>query len=266
MSERRLHLYGVGTGKTGTHSVAAVFERDYRAGHEAEAKELMELLFEIWAGERPRSELGPYLRDRDRRLDLEVDADLVYGEVVGELVELFADARFVLTVREPWPWLDSMTNHSLARPTASHWARWRDVRFRADELARPPEEQAWAERGLYTLEGYLGSWARHNRLVLDAVPPERLLVIRTEDLGRRLGDLARFAGVDVQTLDADRVHSFPAAGRFDAVDDLDPDYVQDTIDRLCGEVLARLGMSGTRPGGRARGRGPRWRARRRRRA
>ncbi len=43
----RRRLFGVGTGKTGTHSLAAIFERDHRAAHEAGAKELMEIIFAV---------------------------------------------------------------------------------------------------------------------------------------------------------------------------------------------------------------------------
>lgn len=242
MSARRLRLYGVGMGKTGTHSLAALFERDYRSAHEAEAKELMEWLFDLWAGACSQPELRTYLVKRDARLDLEVDASLVNGEVVADLVQLFPDGRFVLTVREPRAWLDSIANHSLAHETPDHWVRWRDLRFRDADLTHPPEEAAWRERGLYTLDGYLGSWARHNRMVLDAVPPERLLAIRTEDLGRRLNDLADFARVPVETLDAERTHSFPAAGLFMALADLDPDYVDERISYHCSSLWQELGL------------------------
>src|SRR4029450_3240849 len=94
MSPRRLRLYGVGMGKSGTHSLAAVFERDYRAAHEPDAKELMELLFDVWAGVRPWSAVAQLLQDRDARLDLEVDASLVNGEVVSDLVALWPEGRF----------------------------------------------------------------------------------------------------------------------------------------------------------------------------
>jgi hypothetical protein len=229
-------------GKTGTHSLAAMFEGHYRAAHEAEAEGLMALLFDVWDGNRPWSDVAPFLRARDARLDLEVDASLVNGEVVSDLVRLFPDARFVLTVREPRAWLDSMANHSQAHATPPHWVRWRDHRFRAGELTHPPQEAALAERGLYTLDGYLGSWARHNRMVLEAVPADRLLVLRTEDLGGRLADLARFAGIPVETLDASRVHEFPATERYGTLDELDPDHVADRIEHHCGDLMVRLEM------------------------
>jgi Sulfotransferase domain len=235
-------LYGVGTGKSGTHSLAAVFERHYRSAHEAEAKELMEVLFEVWAGTRPWSDVSAVLVERDARLDLEVDASLVNGEVVSDLVALHPDARFVLTVRDPWSWLDSMANHSLAHATPDHWTRWRDLRFRSAELTHPPEEAVLAEHGLYTVDGYLGSWARHNRMVLEAVPADRLFVVRTEDLGARLGQLATFAGVPAATLDASRVHEFPAAGQYGVIAQLDPEYVAERIDHHCGEIQRRLGL------------------------
>lgn len=240
MSVRRLRLYGVGMGKTGTHSLSAVFEREYQAAHEAEAKTLIEFLFEHWAGARSRAELREYLMERDDRLQLEVDVSLVNASVVTDLMEIFPDGRFVLTVRDPKAWLDSMANHSLAHATPDHWVRWRDRRFRAAELSHPPEEAAWQERGLYTIDGYLSAWARHNRMVLEAVPPDRLLVIRTEDLAARLTVLADFSGVPVETLDADRAHTFPAMGHFQALNDLDPDYVDDRINHHCAAVLEQL--------------------------
>ncbi len=241
MTDRR-RLYGVGMGKTGTHSVAAVFERDHRAAHEAGAKELMEVLFAEVDGTATHQDVRDHLVERDRRLDLDMDASLVNGEVVTDLVDLFPGSRYVLTVREPHAWLDSMANHSLAHATPPHWVRWRDLRFRAAELTHPPEEAAWQERGLYTVDGYLGSWARHNRMVLDAVPADDLLIVHTEDLADRLDEVAAFCGVTAESLDHDRVHSFPAAGRFEALEDLDAGYVEERIAHHCGPLLARLGF------------------------
>jgi hypothetical protein len=135
-----------------------------------------------------------------------------------------------------------MANHSLAHETPPHWVRWRELRYRAAELSHPPQEAAWRDRGLYTVDGYLGSWARHNRMVLEAVPADDLLVVRTEDLAERLDDLAAFCDVAAESLDHDRVHSFPAAGRFEALADLDPAYLEERIAHHCGELLGRLGL------------------------
>jgi hypothetical protein len=241
VTERR-RLYGVGTGKTGTHSLAAIFERDHRAAHEGGAKELMEIIFAVADGTAPRQDIRDHLVERDARLALDMDASLVNGEVVADLVALFPGSRYVLTVREPHAWLDSMANHSLAHETPPHWVRWRELRFRSAELTHPSEEAAWRDRGLYTLDGYLGSWARHNRMVLEAVPADDLLIVRTEDLADRLDELAGFCGVPAESLDHSRVHSFPAAGRFGALADLDPAYVDERIAHHCGALLGPLGL------------------------
>jgi len=238
----RRRLYGVGTGKTGTHSLAAIFERDHRAAHEAGAKDLMEIIFAVADGTASRQDIRDHLVERDVRLALEMDASLVNGEVVADLVALFPGSRYVLTVREPHAWLDSMANHSLAHETPPHWVRWRELRFRAADLTHPAEEAAWRDRGLYTLDGYLGSWARHNRMVLEAVPADELLIVRTEDLADRLDELAAFCGVPADSLDHSRVHSFPAAGRFGALADLDPAYVAERIAHHCGALLGPLGL------------------------
>ena len=97
-------------GKTGTHSVAAVFARDHRAAHEAGAKELMAVLFAVADGTATLRDVRNHLVDRDARLALDMDASLVNGEVVADLVALFPGSRYVLTVREPHAWLDSMAS------------------------------------------------------------------------------------------------------------------------------------------------------------
>ena len=83
---------------------------------------------------------------------------------------------------------------------------------------------------------------RHNRMVLDAVPADDLLIVHTEDLADRLDEVAAFCGVTAESLDHDRVHSFPAAGRFEALEDLDAGYVEERIAHHCGPLLALLGF------------------------
>ena len=80
--------------------------------------------------------------------------------------------------------------------------------------------------------------------MLDAVPPERLLIVRTEEIGDRLDDLAAFVGVPAETLDPEQAHGFKARAKFGLLDEIDPDHLQGRIDELCGPVLARLFPAG----------------------
>jgi len=107
----------------------------------------MDVLFAEADGTATHADVRDHVVERNARLALDMDASLVNGEVVADLVDLFPGSRYVLTVREPNAWLDSMANHSLAHETPAHWVRWRELRFRSAELTHPPEEAAWRERG-----------------------------------------------------------------------------------------------------------------------
>lgn len=238
--DRRFRLFGVGLAKSGTHSLAGVFARDYRSAHEPEAKVQVELTCDALEGKAGAADaLRRYLREREDRLRLEVNAAGWNGLVIEELVDLAPDTRFVVTVREPRSWLDSLVNHLKVGQAPAHFVRLRSLIYDTAG-AHPPEEAVLAEHGFYPLAGYLADWAGRHARVLDAVPPERLLIVRTEEIGSRLDDLAAFVGVPAETLDPEQAHGFKARAKFGLLDEIDPDHLQGRIDELCGPVLARL--------------------------
>jgi Sulfotransferase domain len=239
VDDRRFRLFGVGLAKSGTHSLAGVFARDYRSAHEPEAKAQVELTCDVLEGKAEPADLRSYLQDREDRLRLEVNAAGWNGLVVEDLVDLAPDTRFVLTVREPRDWLDSLVNHLKVGQAPPHFVRLRSLLYDTGQ-PHPPEEAVLDEHGFYPLDGYLGDWARRHTRVLDAVPADRLLILRTEQIGERLGELAAFVGVPADTLDPAQAHGFKARAKFGLLDEIDQDHLQGRIDELCSPVLARL--------------------------
>jgi hypothetical protein len=240
VDDRRFRLFGVGLAKSGTHSLAGVFARDYRSAHEPEARQQVELTCDVLEGRPGSAEaLRAYLREREDRMRLEVNAAGWNGLCVEELVDLAPDTRFVVTVREPRSWLDSLVNHLKVGQAPAHFVRLRSLIYDTGR-PHPPEEAVLAEHGFFTLDGYLGDWARRHERILDAVPPERLLVLRTESIGESFDRLAAFVGVDPATLDAEQAHGFKARAKFGLLDEIDQDHLQGRLDELCGPVLARL--------------------------
>ena len=84
----------------------------------------------------------------------------------------------------------------LAEPLLNHGSRfkrdmhplWKEMgryRMRPEAYQHAPEDQLLKEMGFYALDCYLAHWTRHNAGVLDRVPPERLLVVRTDQIGQR---------------------------------------------------------------------------------
>lgn len=244
---RRLHLFGVGAPKTGTHSLAALFERDYAVGHEAASFWLMGALARRFRGDLPDGRARALLRGRDRLLRLEVDVAHQLHHVVELLVEAFPAARFVLTVREPVSWLASEVNECAQRYSNTGAARrtrlrMSDHRYGRYGLAYAPEEAALrAFGGVYPVEAALRYWADHNRRVLEAVPPDRLLVVPTTEIGARVEAIAAFAGVDPATLDAGRSRAYVRHEKAIDVRALVPaDWLAARAEAICGPLAARL--------------------------
>ena len=234
---RRAHLYCIGTAKSGTHSVAALFGNSLRSAHEADHETMIETVLDLANGRMSPSDVRRYLARRDKRLWLEIDSSQINFFVVEDLVSLFPDSKFVLTIRDPYRWLDSLINHQLSRPVSRMWQQFRDYRFRAGDLAHPPGEAALRERGLYTLDGYLSYWARHNQCVLATVPAERLLIVDTDRISQEVGRIATFAGVPARAADRASSHAFKAKAKYGVLDEIDPDYLRARVQANCGPLL-----------------------------
>lgn len=244
---RRFHAYSLGGPKTGTTSIALLFEKRFRAAHEPLHAGTMEHVLGALTGAKGRDELVRYLRWRDRELYLEMESSHPTAVFVELLVELFPQSKFILTVREPRSWLDSIINQQLngrrqrARmtspgPRAAFFPALHEIVCRAGHFPFASGESVLEEHGLYPLDGYLSWWAEHNRRVLEAVPRERLLVLRTESLSSEVDRIADFLGVPAAELNLSRQHSNQAAQRFGLVDRIDAELLAQKVEYHCASV------------------------------
>ncbi len=236
LRRRAFHAYCAGMAKSGTHSIAGIFG-GHRAAHEPEAAELIDRVLAVAAGRGDDADLRRYVRQADRRLRLEMSSSQLNYFVIDHLVEEFPRARFILTVREPRSWLESMINQQLGRPCPERWRRLRDLRLGAPG-GHPEAEQPLAELGLYTLEGYLSYWAAHNRGIVRRVPRDRLLVVDTREIEAAIPRMAEFVGVPAATLDAGAAHAFKTKKRYDVLKRMDRGYIERMLDEHCGALRA----------------------------
>src|SRR5438034_10103384 len=102
---RRLRLYGVGNGKSGTTSLTQMFG-SYRAAHEIDRARFVALASKVWLGELDTSSarVRHELRRRTLRYHLEVDVAGHISVFAGTLADMYADARFVLLIRDCFSW------------------------------------------------------------------------------------------------------------------------------------------------------------------
>lgn len=230
----------VGAPKSGTHSIAELFGRALRTAHEPHAIGLVRL---ILADPRPTpSQRKNYFHNRNAQLQLQLESTHLLVFFLDELLSCFPEARFILTVRDPKSWLDSMFNQQLGRGADAEWRRFYDYRFGRSLYDHFAGAEVMKRHGLYPLDSYLAYWAWHNEKVLRLVPAERLVVVPTRDIEAEGHRLASFLGADPALLAGRNAHAFPAAARFDLVSKIDPHLLEDRIAAHCNHVTGKIGQ------------------------
>jgi hypothetical protein len=76
--------------------------------------------------------------------------------------------------------------------------------------------------------------------VIEALEPDRLLILETSQIATRMPEIAAWAGVPPETLRRDRNWLFSAPKKHGVLATLDESYVQDTAERFCGPLMPRF--------------------------
>jgi hypothetical protein len=232
-------LYGIGMGKTGTNALATVFH-GIPCAHEADADRIIEAVLGYDRRNVSWQSLLSIAVERDRQLSLAVDVSNLNVFLVDLLVWLDPCAKFVLTVREPRSWLDSILNHYLLRPPTDRWRAFAAFRFGGSNAARPPEESALDDLGLHSLQGYLSYWRRHNEHALASVPSERLMVVRYDSIAQEAARIAEFAGIGPDRIRRDLIHEYRNRDKRPVLDLIDATYLEAQIRLHCEPVMTQL--------------------------
>ncbi len=234
---RHFRAYCVGVPKSGTHSISRMFAAGHRATHEGRPGPLAEKIFERAAGTLGDDVLVEWLRTRDRRLWLELEAAHPLHYFADLLATTWPDAKFVLTVRDPYSWVNSEINQNLASPDEGVWYELRLHRYAHRNAEFTAGDAALERPGLFPLTAYLQYWNEHNRFVLDSVPAERLMVVPTSKIKERRFEIAEFVGGDPNRLDVGKSHAFARPVKsFDVLTSVDRAYLDEMVAEYCGEL------------------------------
>jgi hypothetical protein len=199
-------------------------------------------------GNRSSGEVKEALRRRDRKWRLECDVGHFLASFSDLLVELFPEASFILTVRNPRSWLRSAIDQCINIPRENlltltpqdRWIHLRDYYYGEPPDKYPEEETPLAEYNLHTISGYLSYWADHNRQVIESIPSDRLLIVRTQDLSDSLPQIASIAGVSEKALNVQRSHSYQSPERHGVLEDVEETYIDREVEEHCREVAKEL--------------------------
>jgi len=237
---RKFHAFCVGTNKSGTQSINEMFQEKYRSMNDAEEVQFAEAMLAYEFGSSTREQMIDYLKKRDRRLYLEMDCSTLNIHLIELLVEIFPKAKFVLTIRDCVSWLEAEINNTLAHPIPRHLRTLWDYRCQAHQFTHSPGEIALKEAGLYTLDGYFHYWNWHNSTMLKVIPPHRLLIVKSRELGRSPRRIGDFLNINHHTLDASKIRPHGEGKQFDLFKKLDPELVKSKAREHCPEVMAKI--------------------------
>ena len=241
---RKCRLYGVGLGKTGTVSVARMFNRTVVTRHEPMKLKMVQALRDLRIGRIDRADLRALVLRRDKEHCADVNSGEVNGSFVDILLEEFPDALFLLTMRDPYSWLDSTFNWTMNFAPLQEGERRRPLHrklLRGDldthQRKYPPEEQSLEAEGLATLDSMLAQWNQRNQAVLSTVPEHRLLIVKTRDITKRAYEIADFAGLPRSTIRLSRSHRNQAPKEHHILDGIDRKYLDMKIQEHCGSLM-----------------------------
>lgn len=243
LRKRLIQVYVVGMPRSGTVSLYDIFKTNFRADHEPESRFLTNKVVDYRMNRLDKQGMRRYLRHRDRRLGLELDTSYLNGEVVELLADEFPDARFILTIRDVLSWTDSMMNFLLNKPEfmtsrKPHIREHMEVQFGAPPYVYAPEEEILQKLGLHPLSRYLKYWTEHNQRVINLVPPKRLLVIKTADIGHSSNAIEIFLNLPLNSL-GKSVHSNSAPTRHSLLKQIPHEFVRAQVQTHCGELMQK---------------------------
>jgi Sulfotransferase domain len=238
---RAFEAFGVGTAKSGTHSLYELCRPHYRSAHEAHSDVLVPLILQHDGDLRASDAATALVANEDEATALDMNSSQLNYYLLPAILRHRPNARFILTIRDCLSWVESLVHHITFWPIdpESPWVRFRELRF-GSPVDHPPEEHVLADAGLSTLSGYFDYWSRHNDAVLSSVPRDRLLVVRTDRLSEHVETIAEFLDVPTDTLTASAAHSFAANRRPGAwLDRMDRDYLRQKVHDHCAPLMTR---------------------------
>jgi hypothetical protein len=237
---RRFQAYCIGTPKSGTHSIAKIFGEHYRAAHEPVYEPMIKMILDASNGSVSRDKLVEFIRLRNSSLTLEMESSHLLFYFLDILLAEFDKARFILTIRDCYSWLDSQINNQLSYIEADHWKDFGEFKYQNEILRHTKEEEVLARFGVYTLDGYLSAWAFHNQQILSTVPPHKLLVVKTREISRDLEKIADFVGVPVDRLSTLGTHSFKTRKKYGLLSQLDEQYLEEKVNQHCRTLMDKF--------------------------
>ena len=245
LAGRTRRAYALGPPKSGTTSVARVFADVCRSRHEPERPATVESMHAHFVGDISDDELKRTYKARDKQLLLDVESNCFLAYRPDLLKSVYPDAKFVVLLREPRSWLDSIfdNNINFPRTKTPTMTKWHSVFFHGDSLPETTSDRVLANIGLYPLHWYLEYWQRTYERCLRALQGDMCLRVGTNQIGRRLGEIAEHIGLEPVRIDGSDAHRNKTASKHGILEQLEIADVDEAIERICHPLIERYELA-----------------------
>ncbi|MGD1921619.1 MAG: sulfotransferase [Pleurocapsa sp.] len=234
--DRRFQIFCVGLPRSGTHSLAHLFEPFYAAKHEPLKQLTVANIIDWTNGKHSDFKMRSILANRDKYLKLELESSHFLHHVIELLVDIFPKAKFILTIREPVSWLVSEVNQNYTSRNSDFWGTLQNFRYGCygneyinKSLIDIPN--------VYPISNYFSYWKDHINKIIDNVPAERLLVIDTFEITNSLNEIASFTGSNQDNFTQEKSWSGKRKSELDLYDLLEKSQVLSQAEEHCGDFI-----------------------------
>lgn len=234
---RKIHCYCVGAEKTGTTSIYCMFNKNYRSGHEIDHRQTIQLAIDYLEGDISPKKAATVLRARDRELNLEIESAHYLAYISDILADTFNEAKFIVTIREPYSQLESRLNwhHSTTHPS---WNSYYDYFLAKRHTGFKKKEDPLKEFNLYSLDTYLQDYSDHYKHINENIPRNRRLLIKTQNLNSSPQVIASFLNVPEKSIQI--YHSNKRSKKTPILSNLDQSFVRNKIWEHCSEMIRQI--------------------------
>lgn len=178
------------------------------------------------------------LSSRDIANWLEIESSHYLGGVIEQLTQVSNNAKYILTIRDCLSWMDSWFNHQLSRATLTNESVYdlgrNNYYCRGHQYTK--HDHFLESMKLYPIRSYLEFWKDHNQNVINSVPEEKLLIIKTKEISSSTDKIATFLNINESKIVNNSSHEFKAKAKHGILEKLDANFIYDTAMEVCGEL------------------------------
>jgi len=216
-----------------------MFVDQCRADHEPERPATVKVMYDHFVGKISDANLQQSYVARDRQLMLDLESNCFLAYRPDLLRSTFPDSKFIVLIREPIHWLNSILDNNINFPKGKTptMTKWHAVLFHGQTGPQSDNDDFLVSRGLYPVHFYLEYWVRTYDRCLRSLQNSHLLKVGTNQISNRASEISEFVGVDVGCSSTAETHSNKTTAKHRVMDQLDRARINKDVDRICGSLI-----------------------------